>query len=127
MYNLILVALGGALGASMRFGLMELVGRRMGADFPYGTLLVNVVGSLCMGLLVGALARFLPESSHEIRAFVAVGVLGSFTTFSTFSLDVVTLLERGQAGAALSYIAVSVLACVIGLALGLFLWRMIPA
>lgn len=121
------VALGGAFGATARFWLMGLVAQRLGADFPYGTLAVNIIGSLCMGLLVGALARFLPESSHEIRTFMAVGVLGSFTTFSTFSLDVVTLLERGQAGAALSYIAVSVLACVIGLAMGLFLWRMIPA
>lgn len=121
------VALGGAFGATARFWLMEAVAQRMGASFPYGTLAVNVLGSLCMGLLVGALARFLPENSHEIRSFVALGVLGSFTTFSTFSLDVVTLLERGQTGAALSYIAISVLACVIGLALGLVLWRMIPA
>ncbi|MGB1540222.1 MAG: fluoride efflux transporter CrcB [Rickettsiales bacterium] len=124
--NILMVALGGAVGASARYLAMAAIGRRLGDGFPYGTLAVNVLGSLAMGLLVGALARFLPENSHEIRTFVAVGVLGSFTTFSTFSLDVVTLIERGQISAALGYIALSLVACVAGLAIGLFAWRMLP-
>lgn len=120
------VALGGGVGAWLRF----LVGRgwtaalgpvRAGA-FPYGTLTVNVLGSLLMGALVGWLAR---HGSHGegTRLLLAVGVLGGFTTFSSFSLDVVTLLERGQAGVAVFYAAASVLAGVAGLFLGLLAMR----
>ena len=120
------VAFGGGFGAWLRF----LVGRgwaaalgpvRAGA-FPYGTLTVNVVGSLAMGLLAGWLAR---HGSHGegTRLLLAVGVLGGFTTFSSFSLDVVTLVERGQAGAAVFYAGLSVLAGVGGLFLGLLAMR----
>lgn len=117
------IALGGAGGAVSRYWLMSAVGRRWGDMFPYGTLLTNVLGSFAMGALVALLARYLPPHQHEIRAFVAVGFLGAFTTFSTFSLDVITLYERGQWGAACAYMALSLIACVAALAAGLYIFR----
>lgn len=117
------VAIGGAFGAMGRYGLMSLIGRRMGDVFPYGTLAANVLGSFLMGVLVAMLARYLPPMQQELRALVAVGFLGAFTTFSAFSLDVVVLYERGQWAAAAAYIAVSVVLCVAALALALYLFR----
>lgn len=117
------VAIGGAFGAMGRYGLMSLIGRRMGDAFPYGTLAANVLGSFAMGALVAMLARYLPPMQHELRALLAVGFLGAFTTFSAFSLDVVVLYERGQWAAAAAYIAVSVVLCVAALALALYLFR----
>lgn len=117
------VAIGGAFGAMGRYGLMSLIGRRMSDAFPYGTLAANVLGSFLMGVLVAMLARYLPPMQHELRALLAVGFLGAFTTFSAFSLDVVVLYERGQWAAAAAYIAVSVVLCVAALALALYLFR----
>ena len=122
------VAAGGAFGSWLRF----LVGRawtaalgpmRAGA-FPYGTLTVNVVGSLSMGLLVGWLARF-GSHGEGTRLLLAVGVLGGFTTFSSFSLDVVTLAERGQLGLAAFYTGISVIVGLISLFLGLSIMRQV--
>lgn len=117
------VAIGGAFGAMGRYGFMSLVGRRFGDAFPYGTLGANVLGSFAMGALVALLARYLPPMQQEMRALLAVGFLGAFTTFSTFSLDVMVLYERGQWMAALGYITLSVVLCVAALALALFLFR----
>ncbi len=115
MMNLVLVALGGALGAAARYG----VGAgfaRFGFALPWGTLLVNVLGGLAMGLLV---ARTLPADT--LRLALGVGVLGGFTTFSAFSLETVRLMEH-QPGLAMLYVAASVLlsigACWLGLTLG---------
>lgn len=117
------VALGGAGGAVSRYWFMALVGRRFGDGFPYGTLGVNVLGSFAMGVLVALLARYLPPAQNELRALVAVGFLGAFTTFSTFSLDIIALYERGQWAAAVAYSLLSVVLCVAALALALFLFR----
>lgn len=117
------VALGGAGGAVSRYAVMSVLGRWLGFGFPYGTLAVNVLGSFAMGVLVALLARYLPPAQNEIRALIAVGFLGAFTTFSTFSLDVVTLYERGQWGVALFYVGLSVVACVMALMAGLYLFR----
>lgn len=116
---LILVMLGGALGAGARY----LVARALfaGSGFPYGTLSVNLLGGLAMGLLVGVLAR--TGAGEAWRLFLGVGVLGGFTTFSTFSLDVVTLVERGQALPAIGYAALSVFGSLAALVLGLQLTR----
>lgn len=120
------VALGGGIGAWLRF----LVGRfwvsalgpvRAGA-FPYGTLTVNVLGSLAMGLLVGWLARF-GSHGEGTRQFLAIGLLGGFTTFSSFSLDVISLIERGFVGTAAFYVALSLIAGFAGLWLGLVAMR----
>lgn len=117
------VALGGAGGAVSRYALMSTIGKRMGDAFPYGTLAANVLGSFAMGALVALLAKHLPPMQQEIRAFVAVGFLGAFTTFSTFSLDVLTLYERGHWGAACGYMAASLIVCVLALVAGLYVFR----
>lgn len=109
MQAFLLVGIGGALGAMARYGAGVVVGQLWRTSFPLATLLINVVGSLAMGLLVGWLARTLPPGQDEIRLFVAVGILGGFTTFSAFSLDVTLLFERGAVAHALAYVAASVL------------------
>ncbi len=118
---LILVMAGGALGAGAR----HLVGRAtlawLGAGFPDGTLTVNILGGLAMGLLVGILAR--AGAVEGWRLFAGVGVLGGFTTFSSFSLDVVNLYERGAIAVALGYILVSVVGSILALFAGLALVR----
>jgi len=116
------VAMGGAVGALGRYLVTSTVPRYLGHGFPWGTLTVNVVGSLIMGLLVEVMARRW-SVSPEIRLFFVTGMLGAFTTFSTFSLDVVTLWERGQEGAALGYTLGSVFLGVLALFIGLWLGR----
>ncbi|MEX0347109.1 MAG: fluoride efflux transporter CrcB [Rhizobiaceae bacterium] len=122
MAHLLLVALGGAIGA----GLRHLVGlaamRLLGTGFPWGTMFVNVAGSLAMGILIAVLARRSGTPS-EVRLFLATGILGGFTTFSAFSLDVAVLWERGEAAAAFGYIMVSVVASILALFAGLWLIR----
>ena len=122
------VALGGGLGAWLRFLVGRLfvlwLGPIRASEFPWSTMTVNVVGSLTMGLLVGWLARF-GSHGEGTRLFLAVGLLGGFTTFSSFSLEIVLLVERGQTALALLYAGGSVLACVAGLFLGLALLRQI--
>lgn len=121
---LVAVALGGALGASARFLAMSAVGKLVGMGFPYGTLFVNVAGSLLMGVVVELVAlRW--STSAEMRALIAVGILGGFTTFSTFSLDIVTLMNQGNTTGAGVYIVVSVILSVAALILGLRLTRFI--
>lgn len=127
MQAFLLVALGGALGASARYGTGVLVGHLWRTPFPVATMIVNIVGSLAMGLLVGWLARTLPAWQDDARLFVAVGLLGGFTTFSAFSLDVITLFERGEVLAAFGYILGSVVLSVAALFIGLLLVRMVPA
>jgi CrcB protein len=117
--SLFLVMSGGALGAGAR----HLVGRAtlatFGASFPVGTLVVNLVGGLLMGCLVGMLAHL--KAGEPWRLFLGVGVLGGFTTFSAFSLDAVTLAQRGEALAATGYVAASVLGSIAALLAGLAL------
>jgi fluoride exporter len=127
MQAFLLVGLGGALGAMARYGTGVAVGHFWRNSFPLATLLINVIGSLAMGLLVGWLARTLPPGQNEIRLFVAVGILGGFTTFSAFSLDVMTLIERGDVVPAVIYALGSVLLSVLGLLLGLMIFRGLPA
>ncbi|MBM3482615.1 MAG: fluoride efflux transporter CrcB [Alphaproteobacteria bacterium] len=111
MMGVVLIALGGAVGSVGRYyvaGAVERwLGVAIGAGFPYGTLAVNVIGSAVLGLLVALLSAVF-TTTPEIRLFLVVGVLGGFTTFSAFSLDVIALFERNEAGRALLYIALSV-------------------
>ncbi|MGV3650671.1 MAG: fluoride efflux transporter CrcB [Devosia sp.] len=127
MNAILLVGLGGALGAIARYGSGVLTGRLWPAAFPLATLWINILGSLLMGLLVGALARFMPAWQPEARLFLAVGVLGGFTTFSSFSLDTIVLIERGEIGQALLYVGLSVVLSLGALALGLIVMRGVPA
>ena len=120
------IALGGAVGALSRHYMAAAVSRAFGLGFPYGTLTVNVVGCFLMGLLVEALAlRF--SITPEARGFLAVGLLGGFTTFSAFSLDAVLLYERGAFAAAAAYVAVSVVCSIGGLVAGLQIVRQVLA
>ena len=118
--TLIQVAAGGALGASARY--LTLVGatRLFGLGFPWGTLIVNVVGSFLMGVLIVMLAE---RDAMRFAPFLTVGLLGGFTTFSAFSLDAVTLVERGQVGAAAGYVGASVAVSITALMLGLWIAR----
>ncbi len=104
----LLVAGGGALGSLARWAAVFAIGQRAGLGFPWGTLSVNLAGSLAIGF-VAALARHGALGvTPEVRLFLAIGVLGGFTTFSSFSLEALGLLQRGLAGAALAYAAASV-------------------
>jgi len=124
MREFALVAMGGAIGACLRHMVSVAAVRLFGAAFPWGTLGVNIVGSLVMGVVVELLARRV-GSSHELRLFLATGILGGFTTFSAFSLDVAMLWERGDAGYALAYVMASVALSVGALFAGLWLVRAI--
>lgn len=124
MIPFLLVGLGGAIGAMLRYGVGVTVGS-LANGFPAATLVVNIAGSLAMGLLIGLLARTTPQLQNEIRLFVAIGVLGGFTTFSSFSLDAITLLERGDLALAAAYIGGSVLLSLAGLTLGLWAVRVV--
>ena len=115
----LLVVVGGGLGAWLRFAIGRLIGS---IGFPYATLTVNILGSFAMGLLVGWLARQGGPGSFDSegwRLLLGVGVLGGFTTFSAFSLEIVTLAQRGAVGAAAAYAALSLVGGVIGLMAGL--------
>jgi fluoride exporter len=114
------VALGGAIGASLRY--LSNVGamRLFGPGFPYGTMFVNVVGSFAMGVLLVVLAKM---GGMRIAPFLMTGVLGGFTTFSAFSLDAFTIYERGQIGLAAAYILGSVALSILALSLGVLLTR----
>ncbi|MBU1334936.1 MAG: fluoride efflux transporter CrcB [Alphaproteobacteria bacterium] len=123
MYPFLLVGAGGAIGAMARYGLASAVGRLWPMGFPLATLLINIIGSCAMGVFVGLMARFLPDWQEDARLFVAVGLLGGFTTFSSFSLDTIVLIERGALLLAGAYVLLSVVVCVIGLYLGLLVTR----
>ena len=118
----VLVALGGALGAWLRYliGLAwaRSISAASAAAFPWATLTVNLFGSLAMGLLTGWLAGS-GQGSESWRLLLGVGVLGGFTTFSAFSLDVVSLAQRGAIGTAILYGAISVVGSIAGLVAGL--------
>lgn len=124
MQNTFLVMAGGAIGAACRYQLGRLMTHIMGPGYPWGTLVANVLGGFAMGLLVGILARFI-DGGEQIRLFVAVGILGGFTTFSSFSLEVVLMLQRGQLATGIGYVTASVVGAVGFMALGLFAVRTI--
>jgi len=123
MNAVILVGIGGALGSIARYGSGVLVGRIWPTTFPLATMLVNIAGSLAMGLFIGWLARTTPAWQADARLFVAIGVLGGFTTLSSFSLDTVSLIERGEWGQALLYVLLSVVISVAALFAGLLITR----
>ena len=117
------IAIGGAVGSCLRFALAGWITRWAGTGFPWGILSINVLGSLLMGLLVGWLARSGAESRTALHALLAVGFLGGFTTFSSFALDVVTLVQRGQGGMAVGYALASVSLAVLALGAGMAMMR----
>jgi fluoride exporter len=127
MQALVIVFLGAGLGGALRH-LINVGGPSLWGDgFPWSTALINVTGSLAMGLLIGWLAlRSEGGWPQSVRLFLATGVLGGYTTFSTFSLDAMTLIERGDVGGALGYVGGSVAFGLLGLWAGLALMRALP-
>ena len=124
MTRLLLVGLGGAIGSMARYGVGVAAARLMpGSTWPWGTLSVNVVGGLVMGLLAGWLALKSGAGSESVRVFAAVGLLGGFTTFSAFSLETALMIERRQYGMAGAYVGLSVVLAVAALFLGLMMAR----
>ncbi|OUS22582.1 fluoride efflux transporter CrcB [Litorivita pollutaquae] len=117
---LLQVAVGGAIGASLRYLTNVGAMRVMGAGFPWGTMTVNVVGSFLMGVLVLYLAQ---KGGTRFAPFLMTGLLGGFTTFSAFSLDALTIFERGQAGLAALYVGASVVLSLAAIAAAFFLMR----
>ncbi|MCY3996476.1 MAG: fluoride efflux transporter CrcB [Rhodobacter sp.] len=122
--TLLQVALGGALGAVGRYLVSVTALRLGGGGFPWGTLTVNVTGSFLMGVLVVALGQL---NGMKLSPFLITGVLGGFTTFSAFSLDAMTLYERGQAGLAAAYVLASVSLSLVGIVSGLAAARALSA
>ena len=119
----LIVFLGGGLGAALRHGINQLAANTVGTRFPYGTLFINVSGSFVMGLIVAWLAFKTKGEAQDWRLFITTGILGGYTTFSTFSLETALLYERGEAGLAALYVAASVLLAIAGLFGGLYLVR----
>ncbi len=118
----LIVFIGGGLGAALRHGVNILAARVFGVEFPYGTLSVNVVGCLLMGVFAAYFA-FRGGASEHWRLFLITGILGGFTTFSAFSLDAALLYERGDLHLAAFYVIASVLLSIVGLFAGLWLIR----
>ncbi len=127
MYPILLVGAGGAIGSIARYLGGVAVGKVWASTFPLATMLINITGSLAMGLFIGWLARTTPAWQGDARLFFAVGVLGGFTTLSSFSLDTVVLVERGEVGQAALYVLGSVAVSIAALFVGLLLMRMGPA
>lgn len=122
MKLILAIAAGGALGAIGRHLVMVQVGHWFGTGFPLGTIVVNVLGSFVLGVLVELMA-LIWSPSLELRAFLTVGALGAFTTFSTFSMDAVLLYERGAHAQVAAYVAASVIFSILAFFIGLRLCR----
>jgi CrcB protein len=120
--RLLLVCAGGALGSGARYLVSTWAARTLGADFPRGTLLVNVAGSFVLAVVVALPATRL---SPEVRLFLGAGILGGFTTYSSFNTETLALLDQGSAGLALANVALTTVGCLVaglaGLAIGRFL------
>ena len=125
MKQALLVGLGGAIGSLARYFMGIVIIGLTGPAFPFNTLFVNVTGCFVMGLVVAALAKFDLSVTYatDVRLFVAVGVLGGFTTFSSFSADVAALWERGSYTQTTFYVTASVALSIAALFLGLHLVR----
>ena len=121
MSNTLLVMFGGAIGAALRYHVSRFAAGWFAAGWPGGTLLVNIIGSLVMGLLAGWLHR--QGDAEPWRLLLGVGILGGFTTFSAFSLETVQLIEAGRLPAALLYVGLSVILSIAALFAGLTLVR----
>lgn len=122
MNHILLVAIGGALGSVARYLTGQVTLRWFGPNFPWGTLAVNIVGGLAIGILAELIARRF-DGSPELRLFIVTGFLGGFTTFSAFSLEVSAMAERGDYVTALFYVLISVIISVAAVFAGLALVR----
>ena len=122
MISSVVVFIGSGIGGVARHLLNGWIMRAVGTEFPLGILAINVIGSLAMGLVAGWFA-FKGHASLEVRLFLTTGILGGFTTFSAFSLDVALLYERGQPWLAAIYVLASVILSIAGLFVGMWIMR----
>jgi fluoride exporter len=124
MQNYFLVFVGGGIGAAARYWLSGWVPAKIQSDLPVGTLAVNILGCFLIGFLMSAFEeRFLAQPS--MRVFLTIGILGGFTTFSTFSFETVALMRDGEVLFAAANIVVSILTCIGGTAIGMYVGRLI--
>jgi CrcB protein len=124
MLGLMYVAIGGAFGSMCRYALASLIGRLTTADFPIATFAINILGGFLMGVWIAAMAMWLPTKAKDLHLLFAVGVLGGFTTFSAFSLDLFFLIERGEVLQASAYALGSVVMSVAALIGGMWCIRL---
>lgn len=122
MIHVLAIGCGGFLGAVARYGVGALAVALLGRGLPFGTMIVNIVGSFLMGGLIEVFARVW-SPGMMVQAFFITGFLGAFTTFSTFSLDAVTLYQRGEIMLAMGYVLLSVILSIMALFAGLYLAR----
>jgi CrcB protein len=122
MPHLLLVALGGGLGPALRYGVGRWAIAVLGPGFPFGTFAVNIIGGFLMGLLAGWLAR-MSSGAEELRLLLGVGVLGGFTTFSAFSLEIYNMITRAEVALAAAYAVSSVAGSVLAVLAGVWLMR----
>jgi fluoride exporter len=121
-FTFLLVFIGGGIGSMLRHAANQVGAFLFGVNLPSGTLFVNIIGSLAMGLIAGWFA-FRGQGDQSMRLFLTTGIVGGFTTFSAFSLDTVLLWERGETVTAALYVAVSVAASILGVFVGLGIMR----
>ncbi len=122
MNQMLAVAIGGALGAMSRYWVVGLVTQWFGRGFPYGTIAVNIAGSLLIGVLYSLIVQHLKLEPHW-QAILMAGFTGAFTTFSTFALESLNLFQSGRITAALLYIVLSVMCCLAAVAVGMWLGK----
>ena len=120
---LMAIALGGALGALARFFTQHYISLWLGLQFPWGTLVANVLGCFILGLLTGFWANQIVPLSPEIRGVIVIGFLGAFTTFSAFSLDTLVLFQSGDVLRALMNVCLNIILCLFAVGLGYWLTR----
>ena len=122
MQIILSIACGGAIGAVLRYMLSSAVQNIYGSSFPYGMLVCNVLGSMLLGILYDSLSK-VSLFSDNIKLFIQVGILGSFTTFSAFSLESFLMIEKGDYSAAIIFILISVILSILGLVSGIYFTR----
>ncbi len=120
------IATCGAIGAIGRYGVVSLASTLLGHGFPYGTLIVNIAGSFILGAII-EISALVWSPSPEVRAMIVIGILGSFTTFSAFSLEVVSMLTRGENAQAMLYVTASIVAGIGALWAGMAILKAILA
>ena len=120
--TIVMVGVGGALGAMARFGVNHGSAQLFGHGFPWATIIVNILGSFFMGIMIAKFST-MDQVSNDMKSLIITGFLGAFTTFSTFSLDFVTMWERGEMIQAFGYMLISVIASITALMFALWLMR----